>query len=63
MKASISFKKDRIKLKGDGKKVIVPIYPSMQNPWEELDDKEGDIRIIYQIISNKEDSIEPNKYR
>ena len=38
IKASISLKKGLIRLKGDGNKLIVPIYPSKENLWEELDD-------------------------
>ena len=33
MKAPISLDKERIKLKGNGKKVIVPIHPSQGEPW------------------------------
>ena len=35
MKASISLDKERIKLKGNGQKVIVPIHPSQGEPWTE----------------------------
>ena len=35
MKASISLDKERIKLKGDGHKFIVPIHPSQGEPWIE----------------------------
>ena len=62
MKVSISLEKDRIKLKGDGKKVIVSIYPSHEKPWKEPIENEGDIRRLYQIMENHEDSIEPNEY-
>ena len=40
MKPFISLEKDRIKLKVDGKKVIVPIYPSRKKLWEEPDYQE-----------------------
>ena len=33
MKESISLDKERIKLKGNGKKVIIPIHPSQGEPW------------------------------
>ena len=39
MKASISLDNERIKLKGNGQKVIVPIYPSQGEPWIELIDE------------------------
>ena len=62
MKACISMEKDRIKLKGVGKKVIVPIYPSQEKLWEEPNENEGYIRRVYQIMENNEGSIEPNEY-
>ena len=49
MKASISLDKERIKLKGNGKKVIVPIHPSQGEPWIEPIDEEVDVRQLYQI--------------
>ena len=44
MKESISLDKERIKLKGNGLKVIVPIHPSEGETWTELIDEEVDIR-------------------
>ena len=38
MKANISLEKYRIKLKGQGKKVIIPLDPKEGAPWEEPDD-------------------------
>ena len=43
MKALISLDKERIKLKGNGQKVIVPIHPSQGEPWIEPIDEEVDI--------------------
>ena len=57
MKASISLDKQRIKLKGNGQKFIVPIHPSQGEPIDE----EIDIRQLYQI-QNNEDYTEPNVY-
>ena len=37
-KANISLEKDRSKLKGKGKKVIIPLDPKEGAPWEEPDD-------------------------
>ena len=61
MKASISLDKERIKLKGNGKKVIVPIHPSQGEPWTKPIDEEVDIRQLYQV-QNNEDYREPNIY-
>ena len=43
MKESISLDKERIKLKGNGQKVIVPIHPSQGEPQAEPIDGEVDI--------------------
>ena len=43
MKALISLDKEKIKIKGNGKKVIVPIHPSQGEPWIEPIDEEVDI--------------------
>ena len=59
MKASISLDKERIKLKGNGEKVIVPIHPSQGEPWTEPIDDEVDIWELYHIQNNA-DYIEPN---
>ena len=54
MKASISLDKERIKLKGNGQKFIVPIHPSQGEPWIEPIDEEVDIRPLYQIQNNED---------
>ena len=61
MKASISLDKERIKLKGNGQKVIVPIHPCQGEPWIEPIDEEVDIWQLYQIKNNK-DYTEVNTY-
>jgi len=43
MKANILLEKDRIKLKGQGKKIIIPLDPKEGTPWEELDDTEDKV--------------------
>ena len=43
MKASISLDKERIKFKGNGHKVIVPIHPSQGEPWTEPIDEEVNV--------------------
>ena len=60
MKANISFDKDRIKLKGQGKKVIIPLDPKEGAPWEEPEDSEDKVRQLYKIIQSNLDSVEPN---
>ena len=61
MKVSISLEKERIKIKGNRKKVIIPINLSQGEPWTKPIDKEFDIRQLYQIQNNK-DYTEPNIY-
>ena len=43
MKADISLEKDRIKLKGQRKKVSIPLDPKEGAPWEEPDDLEAKV--------------------
>ena len=62
MKVSISLDKERIKLKGHGQKVIVPIHPSQGEPWNEPIDEEVNIRQLYQVQNNAY-YIEPLFYR
>ena len=61
MKALTSFDKERIKIKGNKKKLIVHIHPSQGEPWTEPIDEEVDVQQIYQI-QNDEDYTEPNIY-
>ena len=61
MKASISLDKERIKIKGNGQNLIVPIFPSQGEPWTKPIDEEVDVQQLYQI-QNDEDYIEPNSY-
>jgi hypothetical protein len=35
MKATISLERDWIKLKGSGRKIIIPLDPKEGNPWVE----------------------------
>ena len=60
MKANISLEKDRVKLKGQGKKVIIPLGPKEGALWEELDDSEAKVRQLYKIIQSNLDTVEPN---
>ena len=61
MKASISLDKKIIKLKGNGRKVVVPIHPSQGEPWTEPIDEQVDTRKLYQVHNN-EDYTKPNIY-
>ena len=60
MKANISLEKDRIKLKGQGKKIIIPLDPKEGTPWEELDDTEDKVKQLYKVIQSNYDLVEPN---
>ena len=43
MKENISIDKDKIKLKGKGKKVITKHDPTEAKPWDELGDEYVDV--------------------
>ena len=60
MKASISLEKGRIKIKGKGKRVIIPLDPVEGRAWEEPDDDDFNAQRLYQVIKSNEDIIEPN---
>lgn len=60
MKANISLEKDRVKLKGNGRKIIIPLDPSERKPWSEPLDEDHEVRCLYQIINEQRDYIEPN---
>lgn len=60
MKSNISLEKDIIKLKGKGKKVIIPLDPKEGAPWEEPDNLEDKVRQLYKIIQRNLDLVEPN---
>lgn len=47
MKANISLNKDRKKIKGKGKKVIISLDLREGRPWDEPDDDDGDVRWWY----------------
>ena len=44
MKSNITLEKDRIKLKGQGKNVIIPLDPKERAPWEEPNNSEEKVR-------------------
>lgn len=61
MKASIFLEKDRIKIKGKGKRVIIPLDPTKGKAWEEANDDDVDARRLYQVIQSNEETMEPNR--
>ena len=60
MNANISLEKDRIKLKGQGKKVIIPLHPKQGTPWEEPHESKEKVRKLYKTIQTNLDTVEPN---
>ena len=60
MKANISLEKDRMKLKGQCKKVIIPLDQKERAPWEEPNDLEENVRKLYKVIQCNLDTVEPN---
>ena len=60
MKANISLEKYRIKLKGQGKKIIIRLDPKEGTPWEEPDDTKDKVRQLYKVIQSNCDLAEPN---
>ena len=44
MKANTSLEKDRMKLKGQGENIIIPLDPKGGTPWEEPNDTEEKVR-------------------
>ena len=59
MNESISLEKERIKLKGQGKNIIIPLESKEGKPWEEPNDLEGCVRHLYQAMQSNSDTIEP----
>lgn len=59
MKENISLEKDRIKLKWQGKKIIIPLYSKEGKPWEETNDSKECIWQLYQIMQSNADIVEP----
>ena len=43
MKANISLNKDKLKIKGKGKNIIIPLDPREGRPWEEPNNDDVDI--------------------
>jgi len=51
MRAMISLERDRIKLKGSGRKIIIPLDPKEGKPWVETWDEAHESRRLYQVIN------------
>ena len=60
MRANILFEKDRLKIKGKGKNIIIMLDPKDGQPWEEPNDDDVDIYQLHQVIQHNEDTMEPN---
>jgi hypothetical protein len=60
MRATISLERDRIKLKGSGRKIIIPLDPKEGKPWVETWDEAHEAHRLYQVMNEKKDNIEPN---
>jgi hypothetical protein len=59
MKETISLERDRIKLKGSGRKIIIPLDPKEGKPWMESWDEDQEARCLYQINNEQKYYIEP----
>jgi len=59
MKAIISLERDRIKLKGSGRNIIIPMDPKEGKPWMESWDEDQEARCLYQINNEQKYYIEP----
>ena len=59
MRAMISLERDRIKLKGSGRKIIIPLDPKEGKPWMESWDEDQEAKCLYQVNNEQKDYIEP----
>ena len=60
MKATISLKKDRIQMKGNGKRIDIPLELKKGNPCSERCDEKNEIRQLYQVLQGTQDQVELN---
>jgi len=51
MKSNRSLEKDIIKLKGNGRKIIIPLDPNEGKTWRESLDEDHEARCLYQIFN------------
>ena len=61
MKENIFLYKDKIKIKGNEKKVMNSLHPREGRPWDEFDDEDAYVQILYQIIKKNKDKVKPKK--
>jgi hypothetical protein len=59
MKATISLERDKIKLKGSGRKIIIPLDPKEGKPWMESWDEDQEARCLYHINNEQKYYTEP----
>jgi hypothetical protein len=55
MKSNISMEKDRIKLKGDGRKIIILLDQQEGKSWNESWDEDQEVGFLYQINNEQRD--------
>jgi hypothetical protein len=60
MRATISLERDRIKLKGSSRKIIIPLDPKEGKPWVETWDETHETQRLYQVMNEQKDNVEPN---
>jgi hypothetical protein len=58
-KKNISLGKDRIKLKGGGRKIFISLDPKEGKPWTKSWDEDQEARCLYQINRKQIDYVEP----
>jgi hypothetical protein len=60
MKSNIPLEKEKIKLKGTGRKIIILVDPNEGKPWSESWDEDQEAQCLYHIINEKRYYVEPN---
>jgi len=63
MKVNISLEKYRIKLKGNNKKIIIPLDPCEGKPLVDSTNEEAKIKKLYQVLHDEHNNVEPNSSR
>jgi hypothetical protein len=51
--------RDRIKLKGSKRKIIIPLDPKEGKPWTKSWDEDQEAWCLYQIVNEKKYYVEP----
>jgi len=60
MWATISLERDRVKLKGSGRKIIIPLDPKEGKPWVKTWDEAQEAWRLYKVINDQIYNVEPN---